>query len=143
MTNTISRLGGTTSTITFNANSDAVISNVVYTTTNALGVQEKPFAGPDIIHDLGISDILVFVSGYFTYDNTTDIAKVRTWLLEDKTHTSYSFGRFSINMDVDVFNKTADAARGYILYDAQITEEAEPHRVAFTLRFRFSGSSWS
>lgn len=84
----ITRLGGTTSSITFNTSQSAVITNVVYTTTNALGIEEKPFTGPDIVQDLGLSDILVFVSGFLAADNTTDIAKIRDWMIELKTHTS-------------------------------------------------------
>ena len=66
MTNNLTRYGSSTETINFNGNGvDKVITNVIYTTTNALGVQEKPFEGPDIIHDLGVSDILVFVTGLY------------------------------------------------------------------------------
>lgn len=142
MTNTISRLGGTTQSITFNTSQSAVITNISYTTTNALGIQEKPFSGPDIIHDLGVSDILVFVSGFLATSNTPDITKMRDWVLEPKTITGYTYGRFSLDFDVDVFNKTASDTKGYVLYDANITEEADPHRVSFVLRFRFSGTAW-
>jgi len=45
-------------------------------------------------------------------------------------------------MDLDVFNKTPSSTKGFILYDAQFTEEADPHRVGFTLKYRFSGTSW-
>ena len=148
MTNNLTRYGGSTETINFNANGiDKVITNVIYTTTNALGVQEKPFEGPDIIHDLGVSDILVFVTGFIGATNTSDITTLRNWVLEDKTHASYPYGRFGIEMDLDVFNKNSasagpNATRGYILYDAQFTEEADPHRLGFTLKYRFSGTSW-
>lgn len=144
MTNNLTRYGGSTETIIFNANGiDKVITNVIYTTTNALGVQEKPFEGPDIIHDLGVSDILVFVTGFIGAANTSDITTLRNWVLEDKTHTSYPYGRFGIEMDLDVFNKKpAEATKGFILYDAQFTEEADPHRLGFTLKYRFSGTAW-
>ncbi len=144
MTNNLTRYGGSTETINFNANGiDKVITNVIYTTTNALGVQEKPFEGPDIIHDLGVSDILVFVTGFIGAANTSDITTLRNWVLEDKTHTSYPYGRFGIEMDLDVFNKKpATATKGFILYDAQFTEEADPHRLGFTLKYRFSGTAW-
>jgi hypothetical protein len=143
MTNNLTRHGSSTETINFNASGvDKVITNVVYTTTNALGVQEKPFEGPDIIHDLGVSDILVFVTGFIITTNTSDITTLRNWVLESKVHTSYPYGRFGINMDIDVFNKTPTSTKGYMLYDAQFTEEADPHRVGFTLKYRFSGTAW-
>jgi len=143
MTNNLTRYGGSTQTINFNTNGvDKVITNVIYTTTNALGVQEKPFAGPDIIHDLGVSDVLVFVTGFIGATNTSDITILRNWVLEDKTYSGYTYGRFGINMDLDVFNKTPSSTKGFILYDAQFTEEADPHRVGFTLKYRFSGTSW-
>ncbi len=147
----LSRYGGSTQHITFNTTGvDKVITNVIYTTTNALGVQEKPFEGPDIIHDLGVSDILVFVTGFIGAANTTDITTLRNWVLEDKTFTGYTYGRFGIEMDLDVFNKNTitdanigpNSTRGYILYDAQFTEEADPHRLGFTLKYRFSGTAW-
>ena len=48
MTNILTRYGGTTQTVSFNTTGvDKVITNVIYTTTNALGVQERPFAGPE------------------------------------------------------------------------------------------------
>ena len=139
----ITRSGGDTSSITFNTSQSAVITNVIYTTTNALGIQEKPFTGPDIVQDLGLSDILVFVTGFLAADNTTDIGKIRDWMIEAKTHVNFPYGRFSLDMVVDVFDKTADLYRGYILYDGLFTEESDPHRISFTLRFRFSGTSWS
>ena len=106
MTNNLTRYGGSTQTINFNTNGvDKVITNVIYTTTNALGVQEKPFAGPDIIHDLGVSDVLVFVTGFIGATNTSDITILRNWVLEDKTYSGYTYGRFGINMDLDVFNR--------------------------------------
>jgi len=143
MTNNLTRYGGSTQTINFNTNGvDKVITNVIYTTTNALGVQEKPFAGPDIIHDLGVSDVLVFVTGFIGATNTSDITILRNWVLEDKTYSGYTYGRFGISMDLDVFNKTPSSTKGFILYDAQFTEEADPHRVGFTLKYRFSGTSW-
>jgi hypothetical protein len=143
MTNNLTRYGGSTQTINFNnSGTDKVITNVIYTTTNALGVQEKPFAGPDIIHDLGVSDVLVFVTGFIGATNTSDITILRNWVLEDKTYSGYTYGRFGISMDLDVFNKTPSSTKGFILYDAQFTEEADPHRVGFTLKYRFSGTSW-
>ena len=143
MTNNLTRYGGSTQTINFNTNGvDKVITNVIYTTTNALGVQEKPFAGPDIIHDLGVSDVLVFVTGFIGATNTSDITILRNWVLEDKTYSGYTYGRFGISMDLDVFNKTPSSTKGFILYDAQFTEEADPHRVGFTLKYKFSGTSW-
>ena len=142
MTNNLTRHGSSTETINFNASADSVITNVIYTTTNALGVQEKPFEGPDIIHDLGVSDILVFVTGYMLTTNTSNITTLRNWVLESKVHTSFPYGRFGVNMDIDVFNKTPSPTKGYILYDAQFTEESDPHRIGFTLKYRFSGTSW-
>jgi len=143
MTNNLTRYGGSTETINFNGNGvDKVITNVIYTTTNALGVQEKPFEGPDIIHDLGVSDILVFVTGFIGATNTSDITTLRNWVLESKVHTSYPYGRFGVAMDIDIFNKTPTSTKGYMLYDAQFTEEADPHRVGFTLKYRFSGTAW-
>ena len=142
MTNNLTRHGSSTETINFNASADSVITNVIYTTTNALGVQEKPFEGPDIIHDLGVSDILVFVTGYMLTTNTSNITTLRNWVLESKVHTAYPYGRFGVNMDIDIFNKTPNADKGYMLYDAQFTEEADPHRVGFTLKYRFSGTAW-
>lgn len=146
MTNSLKRYSdlNANENINFNDSSGtAVITNVVYTTTNALGVQERPFAGPDIIHDLGVSDILVFVTGYFASTNSSNITTVRNWVLEAKTNSYLPYGRFAITMDVDVFNKTPTATQGYILYDAQFTEEADPHRMGFTLKYRFSGTAWS
>ena len=142
MTNNLTREGASTETLNFNSSASSVITNVIYTTTNALGVQEKPFAGPDIIHDLGVSDVLVFVTGFIGATNTSDITILRNWVLEDKTYSGYTYGRFGINMDLDVFNKTPSSTKGFILYDAQFTEEADPHRVGFTLKYRFSGTSW-
>ena len=142
MTNNLTRHGSSTETLNFNSSASSVITNVIYTTTNALGVQEKPFEGPDIIHDLGVSDILVFVTGYMLTTNTSDITTLRNWVLESKVHTSYPYGRIGVNMDIDVFNKTPTSTKGYMLYDAQFTEEADPHRVGFTLKYRFSGTAW-
>ena len=142
MTNNLTRHGSSTETLNFNSSASSVITNVIYTTTNALGVQEKPFEGPDIIHDLGVSDILVFVTGYMLTTNTSDITTLRNWVLESKVHTSYPYGRFGVNMDIDVFNKAPSPTQGYMLYDAQFTEEADPHRVGFTLKYRFSGTAW-
>jgi|TARA_R110002074_G_scaffold131187_1_gene273535 hypothetical protein len=147
MTNNLTRHGSASSntaveTINFNASADSVITNVIYTTTNALGVQEKPFEGPDIIHDLGVSDILVFVTGYMLTTNTSNITTLRNWVLESKVHTSYPYGRFGVAMDIDIFNKVPTSTKGYMLYDAQFTEEADPHRVGFTLKYRFSGTAW-
>jgi|TARA_R110000803_G_scaffold38465_1_gene83200 hypothetical protein len=144
MTNILTRYGGTTQTVSFNTTGvDKVITNVIYTTTNALGVQERPFAGPDIIHDLGVSDVLVFVTGFIGAANTSDITTLRNWVLEDKTYTGFTYGRFGISMDIDVFNKNPPiSTKGFILYDALFTEEADPHRIGFTLKYRFSGTSW-
>lgn len=142
MTNNLTRHGSSTETLNFNSSASSVITNVIYTTTNALGVQEKPFEGPDIIHDLGVSDILVFVTGYMLTTNTSNITTLRNWVLESKVHTSYPYGRFGVAMDIDIFNKVPTSTKGYMLYDAQFTEEADPHRVGFTLKYRFSGTAW-
>ena len=134
MTNNLTRHGSSTETLNFNSSASSVITNVIYTTTNALGVQEKPFEGPDIIHDLGVSDILVFVTGYMLTTNTSDITTLRNWVLESKVHTSYPYGRFGVNMDIDVFNKTPTSTKGYMLYDAQFTEEADPTQGWFHIK---------
>ena len=135
MTNNLTRHGSSTETLNFNSSASSVITNVIY-------VQEKPFEGPDIIHDLGVSDILVFVTGYMLTTNTSNITTLRNWVLESKVHTSYPYGRFGVAMDIDIFNKVPTSTKGYMLYDAQFTEEADPHRVGFTLKYRFSGTAW-
>ena len=104
MTNILTRYGGTTQTVSFNTTGvDKVITNVIYTTTNALGVQERPFAGPDIIHDLGVSDVLVFVTGFIGAANTSDITTLRNWVLEDKTYTGLLFQKTIVNEECNLY----------------------------------------
>lgn len=139
----ISRDNSATDKITFNANdSKDIITNVSGNATEALAGKERMNA-IDKTESLGFVGVDLVITGYFgNATNNAEITKLRDWITQRKTSTTYPEGRFTISYDDwDDWNVTADSVKGYILYDWSFSREAEANRLAFTLKFRFNGDN--
>ena len=135
-----------TDVIEFNAgtkpDTKSYITNTQFQLTNSISTNERPKIAVDLTQDLGFSQLDIVVSGSFSSPSVQLGSHVlKTWIIEQKTNTPFPYGRFGLRLeDYPTFNLTPTSDRGYILYDAALTRNAEYQKIDFVLKLRFNGS---
>lgn len=115
--------------------------------STALGINTKPNQNFNEVQDTGVDGLEIILTGHIeNAANTLAPYRAKTWLLEDKTSTTFPKGRFGLRHDkVPFFNLTptsnsATYVRGYILEDFRFIHDGEyVGKIAFIARLRFSG----
>ena len=117
-----------------------------YNVTMTLVVQENPVPdtnNPSGLQDTGLAIVQYEITGFFdgTGGTPLGIRNFRNWLREDKTSTSFPFGRFGIRNDQrDEFDVVPTTTKGLMLEHFETQDEYEfTGRTAFTVRLRFNG----
>ena len=118
-----------------------------YNVTMTLVTQENPVPdtnNPSGLQDTGLAIVQYEITGFFdgTGGTALGIAQFRDWLREDKTSTSYPFGRFGIRNDQRAeYNVVSSATKGLMLEHFETHDEYEyTGRTGFTIRLRFNGA---
>lgn len=112
---------------------------------SSVGVNPKPNSAVDELQDTGFAGLVVILTG--SIKNTTDASStskihyLKSWLLEDKTTTSFPLGRFGLRMnDFPIFNLTPTLTRGYMLTDVEFVRDGSVKgKVAVIMTLRFNG----
>jgi hypothetical protein len=89
------------------------------TLTSAFSRNPKPKGKLDEIQDTGFASMDIVISGFISDPTNSGIpALIRVWLLEDKTTSTYIYGRFGFQLDdFPVYNVRPTANRGCMLTD--------------------------
>lgn len=95
------------------------VSQTDLTLTSAFSRNPKPKQALDEIQDTGFSTFDIIISGFIEDPSNSAIpALVKIWLLEDKTTTSFDFGRFGCQLDdFPAYNVRPNDNRGCMLTD--------------------------
>ena len=117
-----------------------------YNVTMTLVTQENPVPAtnnPSGLQDTGLATVQYEITGFFdgTGGTPLGIALFRDWLREDKTSSSFPFGRFGIRNDQrDEYNVVPTSARGLMLEHFETGDEYEfTGRTPFTIKLRYNG----
>ena len=117
-----------------------------YNVTMTLVTQENPVPdtnNPSGLQDTGLATVQYEITGFFdgTGGTPLGIALFRDWLREDKTSSSFPFGRFGIRNDQrDEFDTVPTATEGLMLEHFETSDEYEyTGRTSFVARLRFNG----
>ena len=117
-----------------------------YNVTMTLVTQENPVHdtnNPSGLQDTGLAVVQYEITGFFdgTGGTPLGIRNFRNWLREDKTSTSFPFGRFGIRNDQrDEFDVVPTTTKGLMLEHFETQDEYEfTGRTPFTIRLRFNG----
>lgn len=151
----VTNLGETENTVTDKIEFDigtvpdntAHIRESEFNLSSAIGINTKPKGNFNEVQDTGVDGLEITIAGHIqTPANTLAPYRAKTWLLEDKTNTTFTKGRFGLRLnDFPAFNLTPTAAsatytRGYILHDFRFIRDGEfSGRVAFIAILRFNG----
>lgn len=118
----------------------------MYNVTMTLVTQENPVPdtnNPSGLQDTGLAVVQYELTGFFDGSTGTaeGIEQFRDWLREDKTSSSYPFGRFGIRNDQRAeYNVVATSTKGLMLEHFETHDEYEySGRTGFTIRLRFNG----
>lgn len=141
---------GTEDIIEFNAgsvvNKNGFIINTRFTLSSSVAVNEMP-ASINKLQDTGVGGIIIYVTGSIEDPETVSgglkpAHKFKTWMLEDKTNTTFLKGRFGLRLnDFDALDLTPTADRGYILSDIDFTRSGDTKgKLEFIATLRFNGS---
>ena len=141
--------------ITSTATSDqGHIHQVEYKTVVALADNEKPNAKLNEIQDTQLDSITITITGSLHLkkgdgSNATDSAipqKVKQWMLDPKTTTSFPKGRFGLKMaEFTIFNvnpsNLAGEERGYLIQDWTWLRVGDtPGKAEFITTLRLNGT---
>jgi hypothetical protein len=117
-----------------------------YNVTMTLVTQENPVPdsnNPSGLQDTGLAIVQYEITGFFdgTGGTPLGIRNLRNWLRQDKTSTSFPFGRFGIRNDQrDEFDVVPQTTQGLMLEHFETNDEYEyTGRTGFTVRLRFNG----
>ncbi len=122
------------------------IINTQFVLLSSISTNERPKIANDIVQDLGFSQLGVIVTGsikkaFNSGSDSPSATKFRRWLFEDKTNTSFPYGRFGLRLDdIKTFDLVPSATYGYLLHEATIIRDAEYNRLNFILKLRFNGN---
>lgn len=113
-----------------------------------VGFADNPKAAGKIneLQDTGLARIILTITGRIKAPKISSIPDVlKRWLIEDKTNTIFTKGRFGLRMnDFPQFNMKPELNRGYFLIDLEFQREGEYEgRVAFIAILRFNGDPGS
>lgn len=117
------------------------ITNTQFQLVTGISTNERPKVSGDLTQDLGFSQLDVIITGSFASPSTHGGSQIiKKWLIGDKVNNSFPYGKFGLRLnDYPQFNLVPSASRGYILYDAVLTRNAEYQKVDFVLKLRFNG----
>lgn len=120
----------------------------------AIGDNEKPQGNVNELQDVGVDSLTWIITGSIESPTTNDVFQtVKEWILDGKTTTTFTKGRFGLELDdITKYNviptgtgtggtATVEQPRGYILSNwqwiksGQVTGKAE-----FVATLRFNGS---
>ena len=128
------------------ATPDAKSHIETYNMTMTLVTQENPVPdtnNPSGLQDTGLAVVQYEITGFFdgTGGTALGIAQFRDWLREDKTTSSFPFGRFGIRNDQRAeFDVVPETTQGLMLEHFETHDEYEyTGRTGFTVRLRFNG----
>ena len=128
------------------ATPDAKSHIETYNVTMTLVTQENPVPdtnNPSGLQDTGLAIVQYEITGFFNGTGGTPlgIRNLRNWLREDKTNTSFPFGRYGIRNDQRAeFDVVPETTQGLMLEHFETNEEYEyTGRTSFTVRLRFNG----
>jgi len=117
-----------------------------YGMTMTLVTQENPVPdtnNPSGLQDTGLAIVQYEITGFFdgTGGTPLGIAQFVDWMREDKTSSSFPFGRFGIRNDQrDEFDVVPTTTKGLMLEHFETQDEYEfTGRTPFTIRLRFNG----
>jgi len=143
-------LASATDKIDFDGDSatpDAKSHIETYGMTMTLVTQENPVPdtnNPSGLQDTGLAIVQYEITGFFdgTGGTPLGIRNFRNWLREDKTSTSFPFGRFGIRNDQRAeFDVVPTTTEGLMLEHFETQDEYEyTGRTSFTARLRFNGN---
>lgn len=120
--------------------------NIQHTNTifvSAIGINEKPKGQLDEIQDTGLSSITYQITGFINSPTDSLIPDIiKEWMIEEKTTSSFPFGRFGLQLDdFPHFNVRPNANRGLILTDWNWIRDAEVRgKAAFIATFRLNSN---
>lgn len=117
------------------------ITNSQFQLLSAIGINERPKIAVESIQDLGFSSLDVIITGSIqTPVSQLASHRIKKWLLESKTNTSFPKGRFGLRLDdYTDYNLVPTSTRAYFLYDAVIMRNAELSKLDFILKLKFNG----
>ena len=128
------------------ATPDAKSHIETYGVTMTLVTQENPVPdsnNPSGLQDTGLAIVQYEITGFFdgTGGTPLGIRNLRNWLRQDKTNTSFPFGRYGIRNDQrDEFDVVPQTTQGLMLEHFETNDEYEyTGRTGFTIRLRFNG----
>jgi len=101
------------------------------TLTTAIGVNPKPKEKLDELQDTGFSSATVVITGsirnpHLEYPSINQAHILKRWMIEDKTNSSFPYGKFGLRMDdFPVFDLTPTSTLGYIISDVIFVRDGE------------------
>ena len=129
-------------------NNEGYILQTKFSISSSVAVNELP-GGVDKLQDTGVQGITVTVTGSINDPQTAGLDpahKIKQWMLEDKTNTSFPKGRFGLRLnDFNGLNLTPSNAsnneRGYILSNVEFIRDGDTKgKLQFVATLRFNGS---
>lgn len=119
------------------------INQTSITLISAAPVNPKPKGKLDEIQDAGFSSLTFIITG-FIEDPTNSLipALVKVWLLQDKTTSTYVYGRFGIELDdFPAYDIHPNANRGCMLVDWNWIRAGQTRgKAEFTATLKFNSN---
>jgi len=109
-----------------------------------LSIQPNPNRHLSQIQDGKLGTMELTIKGSFTNPDTAGgIAEFQSWMIADKTDTTFVFGRFGIRYNkMTQIEVLPTATQGYILFDFQLIDIEEFQNIAkFVARFYKNGTA--